>query len=74
MQDRRTHGKLTNGPPAQTYCGLPTHGRHVTTDPFRVDCGDCISLMRMVGEMPDLSEPMPQRGRGRPRKRRLFGL
>jgi len=73
MQDQRTHGVLTETPPAQTYCGLSTYGRKVTHDPFRVDCASCKPIMQLMGVLPNLTAPVQPRGRGRPKKRSLFG-
>lgn len=68
--DRRTHGILTEKYPAQTYCGLATTGRKTTHDPFQVDCEECRPVMRLMGILPDISEPNQPRGRGRPSEKK----
>jgi len=65
MSDNHTHGLLQSNPP-QTYCGFAPTGRKVTTDPFHVTCPDCKRLMKITGDMPNLSDEIEQ-----PRKERL---
>lgn len=75
MQDLRTHGIATDGPPAQTYCGLSTFGKRATHDPFKVDCSDCVPVMTRSGVLPDPNKAVKKK-RGRPSKqeRSMFGI
>lgn len=66
--DDPTHGLMRSRPP-QTFCGLNTNGRRVTDDPFQVSCNECIRLMHLTDNMPNLGGEIQKRGRGRPRKR-----
>ena len=73
MSNDEVHGLVDSVPP-QTHCGLPTSGRKVTDDPFRVTCKTCRRLMRITGEMPALTGEIPKNRGGRPptKKRRFW--
>ncbi len=69
MPDRDVHGIIYSDPP-QTPCGLSTSGHRISDDPLRITCSDCIRIMKITNDMPNLDGPITQRGRGRPKKER----
>lgn len=67
MKNHDVHGLVQSQPP-QTHCGLNPFGRKATTDPFKVTCAGCKSVMSVTGDMPNLEVEIKKRGRGRPRE------
>lgn len=67
MQDLRTHANLGSVPP-QTTCGLPTFGHKVSDDPDRINCPDCVSILRRTNNPSNDAPLITKKARGRPRK------